>query len=106
MVTRVASSTQMLRVQDWIKVCRGDCAPASAAHSTADWRKSICFNPPCVYLWLIELGRPLGRDTIWRWRKRPGYWAGDRYETMRQRHYAQVARLRIETAIIEFDADP
>jgi hypothetical protein len=25
---------------------------------------------------------------------------------MRQRHYAQVARLRIETAIIEFDADP
>jgi hypothetical protein len=24
---------------------------------------------------------------------------------MRQRHYAQVARLRIETAIIEFDAD-
>jgi hypothetical protein len=34
---------------------------------------------------------------------RPGCWAG---EDMRQRHYAQVARLRIETAIIEFDADP
>jgi hypothetical protein len=25
---------------------------------------------------------------------------------MRKRHYAQVARLRIETAIIEFDLDP